>query len=199
MARADPAAFRALPLRAHALLADVPLHDVWALDLPGSDGHPREVADLARLFAQAMAGAPLPVRALFGLRLQLGRLFGWDRERHAARSTSFAARLSEEDRRRSRDAPGSPTLGPFRRLYRFEDEAVDEIVNGTVHAFSLLALVPAPGGHRGYWAIYVKPVGRLTPLYMAAIDPFRRLLIYPWTIRRIEVAWRADARSGSRP
>ena len=40
------------------------------------------------------------------------------------------------------------------------------------------------------WAIYVKPVGVLTPFYMAVIDPFRRLFVYPALIRQTEEAWR---------
>ena len=33
--RVDPAEFRKLDLRCHALLSDVPLHDVWAIPLHG--------------------------------------------------------------------------------------------------------------------------------------------------------------------
>jgi hypothetical protein len=38
-------------------------------------------------------------------------------------------------------------------------------------------------------AIYVKPVGRFTALYMAAIDPFRRLLVYPALTRHAQQCW----------
>ncbi len=47
-ARVDPADYRALPLRAHEFLADVPLHDVWRFRLRGGSpgvtvrpAHPR--------------------------------------------------------------------------------------------------------------------------------------------------------------
>jgi hypothetical protein len=40
-----------------------------------------------------------------------------------------------------------------------------------------------------YWAIYVKPVGRLTPVYLALIDPFRRFVVYPALIRDIQAVW----------
>ena len=39
--------------------------------------------------------------------------------------------------------------------------------------------------------VYVKPVGWLTPLYMALIDPFRRWIVYPALIRRTQAAWLA--------
>jgi len=34
MPQISPTEFYALPLRVHTFLADVPLHDVWAVDLP---------------------------------------------------------------------------------------------------------------------------------------------------------------------
>jgi len=34
MPQISPTEFYALPLRLHTFLADVPLHDVWAVDLP---------------------------------------------------------------------------------------------------------------------------------------------------------------------
>src|SRR2546425_8864317 len=37
--------------------------------------------------------------------------------------------------------------------------------------------------------VYVKPVTRLTPLYMALIDPFRRFIVYPAIGRRIQRDW----------
>ena len=89
--RVDPASFQRLDLRAHELLADVPLHDVWMVE--------------------------------------------------------------------------------------------------TVHAFSVLAFEPCSGGYRLFWAIYVAPVSRLTVLYMALIDPFRRALIYPAVLRHVHQSW----------
>jgi len=64
-----------------------------------------------------------------------------------------------------------------------------EARNATVHAFIAAALRPRTDGYTLYAAIYVKPVGRITPLYMALIDPFRRLIVYPSLIRRIQAAW----------
>src|SRR3984893_10549775 len=68
--------FHALPLRVHTFLAGVPLHDVWAVDLP----HPRErvtLAEFQRLTRQRRTIGRLPAstRALFGLRFFLGRIF----------------------------------------------------------------------------------------------------------------------------
>ncbi len=79
--------------------------------------------------------------------------------------------------------------GLFTVLYAFENEGVGEISNATVHAFSAMALERVESGYRLYWAIYVAPVSRLTPVYMAAIDPFRRFLVYPSILRRLHEGW----------
>jgi len=50
------------------------------------------------------------------------------------------------------------------------------------------------GGHRGEMAVYVKPNGLLGNGYMAAIRPFRHLIVYPPLMREIEREWRAGAR-----
>jgi hypothetical protein len=45
------------------------------------------------------------------------------------------------------------------------------------------------GGHRGQMAILVKPNGILGEAYMAAIRPFRHLIVYPAMLRQIESRW----------
>jgi hypothetical protein len=35
----------------------------------------------------------------------------------------------------------------------------------------------------------VKPVGRITAIYMGVIDPFRRLIVYPGITRQLQAAW----------
>jgi hypothetical protein len=74
-------------------------------------------------------------------------------------------------------------------LYVFNDESLSELRNATVHAFLALALTPSPGGYTLYLAIYVKAVNRFTPLYMALIDPFRRLVVYPALGRYAQRRW----------
>jgi hypothetical protein len=177
-----------LELRAHSLLADVPLHDVWAVDLPG--GRPRltllELRDL--LSAETVTKANPAVRFLFALRAGLGRVFGWDREPPQASRESYLPRLSAEERERSLVAPGTPE-GPFQALYVSRREAISEVQNATVHGFSVFALVENPTGYRLYWAIYVRPVGRIGGWYMRLIDPFRRWIIYPAILRRVAAGW----------
>jgi hypothetical protein len=58
-----------------------------------------------------------------------------------------------------------------------------------VHAAALSTLVETANSYRFYFAVYVRNVGRLTPLYMAAIDPFRKLIIYPSLLRGVRANW----------
>lgn len=185
--------FRTLDLRAHEFLSDAPLHDVWRIELRRG-GANLTVPDVLDAFVDVARSGVGPVaRALFGLRSMLGRAFGWDRVVADAGARSYLNRLSDDDRARSLEAPGSKRFF-WTTLYSFEREGVGEVINRTVHSFLLFALVPSAGGHTLYWATYVKPVSRFTSFYMALIDPFRRLLIYPALIRRFEETWNAATR-----
>jgi hypothetical protein len=185
--------FHALPLRAHTFLADVPLHDVWAVDLPRL----RENATLAEFHRRAshsrLTGRlPLPVRALFRLRFFLGRVFRLEAAPAGAGATSFASRLTEADRARSSVEAGTPE-GPFRVVYRFENEQLLEVHNRTVNAAALSALAETATGYRFYLAVYVAKAGWMTPIYMALIDPFRKWFVYPAILKNVEATWLKSA------
>ena len=66
-----------------------------------------------------------------------------------------------------------------------------------MHAFSSLSIRPTPDGYLAYLAIYVQPVHRFTRLYLRAIAPFRRLIVYPAIIRKVQSAW-AERYGGDR-
>lgn len=180
--------FRALPLEAHAILADVPLRDVSAIDLPAG-GEGRTISEVWELMGDERSGGGLTA-ALFALRLWIGRKLGWDEARHDQPEASFIAQVPPSLRALSVIAPGSPD-GAFRTLYALGGESLREIRNATVHAFLCAALVPRATGYRVYWAVYVKAVSRWTPFYMALIEPFRRFVVYPSLFARIGARWRA--------
>ena len=157
--RRPPAEYLALPLEVHARLAGVPLRDVSAIDLPGG-GPGRTVADVQALVPLGqLTAASRPARTLFALRARLGRMFGWD------------------------------AAGGFRTVYLRPGEALFEVRNATVHAHVCMALVPIAAGYRLYWGVYVAPVSWFTPLYMAAIEPFRRFVVYPAIFASYRRAW----------
>jgi hypothetical protein len=154
MPQISPSEFYALPLRVHAFLADVPLHDVWAVDLPKHCGG----VTLSELFRRASQGGsyaadaeinrfPPMARALFRLRFFLGRIFRLEAEPKDGLAASFGSRLTPEDRARSFILPGTRE-GLFRVVYRFENEQQLEIQNHTVHAAALSALAERADSYR---------------------------------------------------
>jgi hypothetical protein len=195
--RATSQEYEKIDLRAHSLLAGVPIHDVWAEDLPGG-GPDRTIVDLRALVSvENLSEINAAVRFLFRLRGWLGVLFGWDSESGNDPPGSFLEKLSPADRENSLVAPGTRE-GRFRVLYVSPREAISEIQNATVHAFSVFVLVESATGYRFYWSIYVQPVGRITSWYMRLIDPFRRFIVYPAVLRHVRAAWsRAYANSPS--
>ena len=188
MPQISPTEFYALPLRVHTLLAGVPLHDVWAVDLPKH----RDGITLCEFLPWASQGGinrfPPAARALFGLRFFLGRIFRLEAEPKDALAASFASRLTPEDRARSSVVPGTPE-GLFRVVYRFESEQLLEIQNRTVHAAALSALTERADSYRFYIAIYVRQRTWITPFYMGLIDPFRKWIVYPAMLKTIRAAW----------
>lgn len=186
MPRISRREFSALPLRVHALLADVPLHDAWAVDLP-RPSESRTLDDF-RWPARSSGRLPAPARALFRLRFFLGRLFGLEAEPKNAGIASFAARLTAEDRARSSVEAGTPD-GLFRVVYRFENEQLLEVQNRTAHAAAVSALAKTADGYRFYLAVYVAKASWITPFYMALIDPFRKWIVYPAMLKNIRATW----------
>src|SRR6266700_5156444 len=126
--RVKPVDFQRLNLRCHALLSDVPLHDVWAIPLHGggSVAASRTRAILfndrrhliSRFEDYSRCARPWAERS------------DWDDERHNPSSVSYVNRLAEADRSQSQVAPGTRE-GRFRVLYVLGEEALSEFRNAT--------------------------------------------------------------------
>jgi hypothetical protein len=183
--------FERLPLRAHQFLAGVPLHDVWAVDLPSP--HAGITLDEFLRVANERLHTPTPiVRGLLDLRLLTGRLFGWGRPRPSTQAApTFADRLTDADRGAIARASGrlrrakwavSRRLSVRERKTRRTDQP--DGPRGGVER-----VVETANSYRFYFAVYVRSVGRLTPFYMAAIDPFRKLIVYPSLLRSVRANW----------
>jgi Protein of unknown function (DUF2867) len=195
------------PWRVHEFTGDFELEDVWELPTPGGPD------DLARLVDMTAAGRfadgreyPAVFRALFWLRWKLGALFGWDEadsgvgERVRSLRERLPADLLEAPRGPDRrEAPGRTQVdGPpiFTSVYMTHDEWVSEIANRTVHSLMHIGWVPdeSGAGFHAQMAVLVKPNGLLGKAYMAAIKPFRYLIIYPMLMRSIEREWPSGPR-----
>jgi Protein of unknown function (DUF2867) len=179
------------PWRIHELTGDFRVEDVWALPTPGGpDDFPRLVQQMASFDpSQSASGA---VRTLFAIRWKVGRLLGWDGPDAGlgSRVPTLRDRLPAD----LRDGPSGPEFDalPFASLYLLDDEWAAEIANRTMHGVMHVGWVPdETGGHRGQMAVLVKPNGLPGTAYMAAIAPFRHLIVYPPAMREMGRTWRA--------
>lgn len=175
--------------RIDEIVPDFRLEDVWALPTPGG---PNDFPVLVKGIASADPAKSLPRagRALWELRWKLGDLLGWDEP-----DTGLGSRvMSLRDRLPAdlRDAPPGPAFDalPFTSLYLLEDEWAAEMANGTVHGVMHMSWVAdGTGGYSSQVAVFVKPNGPLGSAYMAAIKPFRSLIVYPQMMRELERKW----------
>ena len=181
------------PWRIHQLTQDFRVEDVWALPARGG---PDDFLRLVQLMASGdlSQGSSRAVRTLWAIRWKAGELLGWDGPDVGPGSErpTLRDRLPAD----LREAPSGPEFAalPFSSLYMTGDEWAAEIVNRTVHGVMHLGWVPdGTGGYRGQMAVLVKPNGLLGTGYMAAIRPFRHLIVYPPMMRLIEREWRARA------
>ncbi|HUB73780.1 MAG TPA: DUF2867 domain-containing protein [Solirubrobacteraceae bacterium] len=195
-ARLPGSAHTSRPWRIHEIAAGFRLEDVWALPVCGERG------DFAALVQGVAAGDPARgssalARALWATRWKLGELLGWDEA-----ASGLGARVPTLRRRLPADlldasGPDFDAL-PFTSLYLTEDEFAAEIANRTVHGVMHLGWVAdGTGGYRGQMAVLVKPNGLLGSAYMAAIKPFRYLIVYPAAMRQIEREWRTRVEEGT--
>jgi hypothetical protein len=179
------------PWRIHELTRDYRLEDVW--ELPGVGG-PDDFPRLVQLMASydASRSSSVAVRTLFAIRFRIGGLLGWD-----APSGGVGSRvptLRDRFPPDLRGAPPGPDMagGPFTSLYLLENEWAAEIANQTVHGVVHIGQVPdGTGRSRAYMAVYVKPNGLLGNAYMAAIRPFRYMIVYPAMLRELGRIWQA--------
>jgi Protein of unknown function (DUF2867) len=147
----------------------------------------------------SQASASRAVRTLWAIRWKVGKLLGWD----GPDAGPGSERPTLRDRLPAdlRDAPSGPDFAalPFTSLYLTGDEWAAEIVNRTVHGIMHIGWIPdGTGGYRGQMAVLVKPNGLLGTGYMAAIRPFRHLIVYPPMLREVGRGWRgAPRRSGT--
>ena len=187
------------PWRIKEIAPDFKLIDAWALPARGTL---EEFADLLEIFANldpAADDGSQPSRALFAFRDWLGQRLGWDEQGDAlpipgCTETSLRERLPADLEAGQGGALGGTS---FNVVFETPTEWAAEISNGTVHAILHLGWVKRKdGAYRGQMGVYVKPRGRLGPLYMALIAPFRHYIVYPALMRRIDRTWKARARKG---
>jgi hypothetical protein len=143
------------------------------------------------LVQQIASGDPsqsssVAVRTLFAIRWKIGELLGWDGPDAGlgSRVPTLRHRLPPD----LRDASSGPifTALPFKSLYLIENEWAAEMANRTMHGVMHIGRIPdKTGSFRAQMAVLVKPNGLLGNAYMAAIRPFRHLIVYPPMLREM--------------
>lgn len=186
------------PWRIHEIVSDFRLEDVWALPTPGrADEFPILVEGFAS--ADPAKTPSCAVRELWSLRWKLGDLFGLDDPGSGLGSRVTTLRERLPDDLRAAAGPEFERL-PFTSLYLTDDEFAAEIANQTMHGVLHLGWVAeGSGGYRGQMAVYVRPNGLLGHAYMAAIKPFRYLVVYPQMLRTMERRWHEKAATPTTP
>ena len=191
--RLPDSAHTSRPWRIHAIAPDFRLEDVWALPTPGGpDDFPRLLELITSM--DPSRGSSCASRALWATRWKVGELLGWDEPDAGLgeRAPTLRDRLPA-DLRGTATGPAFDAL-PFTPLYLLEDEWAAEVANRTMHGVMHLSWVPdETGGYRGQMAVLVKPNGLFGTAYMAAIAPFRHLIVYPPALREFGRTWRAAA------
>lgn len=179
----------ARPWRIHEVAEDFRLEDLWELPAVGAAGDfPRLVQLLASLDPSHSSSSS--ARMLFAIRWRIGALLGWD-----VPETGIGSRVPTlRDRLPTdlRDGASGPAFAalPFTSLYLLDDEWAAEVANRTMHGVMHLGWVgDGTGGFCAQMAVLVKPNGALGSAYMAAIRPFRHLLVYPALLRELRRAW----------
>jgi hypothetical protein len=191
----------AQPWRIHEIVRDFILEDVWALPVEGDADEFPAFLELAGALDPTEADSRA-TRSLWKLRDLLGKWFDLGEihvEDGAAApaeelpipgtaATTLASRLP--DNLRGTAAGLDFASLPFSPLYRIDREAAAEVSNKTVHGVAHFAWVDqGDGSYRAQMAVYVKPRGLFGRAYMAAIKPFRYLIVYPALLREFGRAW----------
>jgi hypothetical protein len=192
----DPRAHAARPWRVHTLAPDFELLEVWRFDLDGE----LVLSEVLDCFWSVFASTS-NTSMLSRVRDEIGRRLGWDDHDFTlpipgftlpipgCAETNVAARLTAADRERSRTPPGATPGGMqmLRSVYVFDDEALYEASNDTIHLMLHVGLLDRAIS----LGVYFMSRGLFTRFYMALFAPLRRAIIFPRLRRRLDAAWKA--------
>ncbi len=151
----------------HDYARDFELLDLWQYPIEAERAEDFETFHELHDMKAMVAETSILVRALFGLRLALGKIFGWDNDQGIG----------------------------FYEVFRDPREQVLRIENKTVTALMHLGWVQKPNHTwTAQMAVFVLPRGRLGRWYMRAIAPFRHRIVYPALMRAGKRRWTRSQR-----
>jgi len=186
----DKTAHTSRPWRIHEFTDGFEVLDVWALPTPGGADDFSRLVDLWSTFDVRRSSRI--VRALFAIRWTIGRVVGLDRPANGLGQRVEMLRDRIPADLRDVSTGFVDDRSPFTPLYLTDDEFALEIANRTVHGVLHVGWVCEGGTKncRGQLAVLVRPNGALGIAYLAAIAPFRHLIVYPLMMRDIGRLWR---------
>jgi Protein of unknown function (DUF2867) len=185
------------PWRIHEIAPDFKLEDVWELPERGSPGDFPALAQMIASFDPAQGSSRIS-RALWATRWKIGSLLAWDDPDSGlgSRVATLRDRLPT-DLVRAGHGPEF-TAVPFTPIYLTNDEFAAEIANKTMHGvLHFGAIEEQDGSLRVQMAVLVKTNGRLGDAYLAAIKPFRYLIVYPAMMREGRRLWTRSEPAGA--
>ncbi len=198
--RIPNSAHESRPWRIREIAPDFIVEDAWALPVQGSAGDFQKLVDII-VSSDPADTESTPARLLWDMRDRLGSWFGLGTISEpvdgggdgrlpipGTSETSLSARLPDDLRDTATDVHFASL--PFTPLYRTDTEFAAEVSNQTMHGVMHLAWVDqGEDAYQGQMAVYVKPRGRFGKAYMAAIRPFRHLIVYPALMRQVGRMW----------
>ena len=129
------------------------------------------------------------VGMLFAIREVLGQVFGWDGRRggrpDASEPSGPAARGSARLALNREPCDGVHAALPDSTTSGRRSSSIGPCTASSTSA----GCRTRAGGYRGQMAILVKPNGLLGHAYMAAITPFRYLIVYPRMLKGVGRKW----------
>lgn len=195
--RLPQSAHTSQPWRIHELTSDFELEDVWELPAVGArDAFPQLVHVMASF--DPLQTSSCAVRALFLLRLRLGRILRWDSQDSDREAMSTLRRRMPADLRAAPAGPDFSAL-PFSSLYLLDNEWAAEVDSPLLHGVIHIGHIPTETGSRAQMAVLVKRHGVRGAAYMAMIRPFRYLVVYPRMLEEIGQRWSAAMNATSEP
>lgn len=184
------------PWRIHEIAPDFELEDVWELPGRGGRGDFPQLVQLIASFDPSRSASCVS-RALWGIRWKVGALLGWDDPDGGvgSRVATLRDRLPAD---LASPAPDFVAL-PFTSLYLTGDEFAAEVANKTMHGVMHIgAVADEDGSFRAQMAVLVKANGRFGRAYMAAIRPFRHLIVYPALMSQGRELWERSGPTATR-
>ncbi|MFG1796146.1 DUF2867 domain-containing protein [Nocardia sp. NPDC049149] len=177
--------FTSRPWRIHEFIDGFVLEDVWAMPISGGPDDLSTVVEYATSDKNTSLSSNVVVRQLFALRWRLGKLLGWDSERQQVGKRAVSLRDGLPADLLAVRGPDMVTT-PFKSVYLTHDEWVAEFSASMGHIVMHHGWVKKDDGtYYSQMTALVKPYGFFGKLYMASINPIRRLIVYPLQAKAI--------------